>query len=364
MVLESGNRNNTVAQPIRVGLVGCGTVANYGHLPALGASPDFDLVAVCDLHLPNAEREAVSYGCRAFSSYTDMLDHADLDALVITTFEDTHPEIARAAAQAGVHVFCEKPLANNLADAEAMVQDAESNGVVFNTNFILRTGDAARGLRELDLSKLGTLEVVRIHALWDMHGFDGAMGGARRIRNLQYGALSCGIHDIDLIGFLSGRRIETVNASGISPELDDYGPPGHILVSGMLEGGVLYSMEASCTLGRAGKTRTGIWRYDLMFDRGYTSFVHELGGEPEIKVVDDMGTHTVKLPGFREKNWTRAYELLAERVRNGPDFHNDLATGRDGLEAHYVCELAHQQVLAGGCGLSVGSLRSEALLHQ
>lgn len=360
-VNKSMNQENT--RPIRIGLVGCGTVANYGHLPALGASPDFDIVAVCDVHEPSALGEAATYQCRAYTDYREMLETAGLEAIVITTFEDTHPEIARAAAAAGVHIYCEKPLANNLADAEAMVRDAETHGVVFNTNFILRTGNAARALRQLDWRRLGTLEAVRIHALWDMHGFDGAMGGPRRIRNLQYGALSCGIHDVDLVGFLSGQRIETVNATGISPEADVYGPPGHILISGLLESGAMYSMEASCIVGRAGKTRTGIWRYDLMFDRGYASYTHEMGEAHYLKVVDDEGARTVELRDFDEKNWARVYQLFAERIRHGVDHCNDLATGRDGLEAHYVCELAHRQIMASGRanGVRVDSVRPEAV---
>ena len=353
-------------RPIRIGLVGCGTVANYGHLPAMGASLDFDLVAVCDAHKPNALAEAATYGCRAYTDYREMLATADLEAIVITTFEDSHPEIACAAAAAGIHIYCEKPLASNLADAAAMVRDAESNGVVFNTNFSLRTGDAARALRQLDLSAMGTLEVVRVHALWDMHGFDGAMGGARRIRNLQYGALSCGIHDVDMIRFLSGQRIETVSSTGILPEPEAYTPPGHILISGLVESGAMYSVEASCILGRAGKTRTGIWRYDLMFDRGYASFKYEFGEPPTLKIVDDRGGRTVELANFREKNWDLAYSLFAERVRAGAGHHNDLATGRDGLEAHYVCELAHRQVLLAGSAHAsrVDSLRAEVALRE
>ena len=360
MVRDSERRD--FARPIRIGLVGCGTVANYGHLPAIGASGDFELIAVCDLNESSARYESNLYGCRFYTDYREMLEQAGLEAIVITTFEDTHPEIACAAARRGIHIFCEKPLAANLADAEAMVREAEANEVAFNTNFILRTGDAARGLRELDWSRFGALEAVRIHALWDMHGYHGQMGGARRIRNLQYGALSCGIHDVDLVSFLSGRRIETVNAAGIYPESDAYGPPGHILISGLLEGGALYSMEASCILGRAGATRTGIWRYDLMFDRGYASFIHEIGEVACLKVVDDEGIHTTLLPEFREKNWPRTYELFAERVRMGPGYRNDLATGDDGLEAHYVCELAHRQVMESGGGHEVDSLRALALV--
>ncbi len=114
--------------PIRVALVGCGKVANI-HAAALRSLPDVEFVAVCDVSAERADAFAAKYGVRPFTDLGAMLRDARQDVLIIGTPHPLHAEAAVQAAEAGVHVLVEKPLAANLADCDAMLAAARKSGV-------------------------------------------------------------------------------------------------------------------------------------------------------------------------------------------------------------------------------------------
>ncbi len=112
-------------------------------------SPDWDLVAVCDLDPGRAER--VIGGRSTISAETDVskvLERPDVDAVAIATPARTHAELAIAALRAGKHVVVEKPLASNLTDARRMVEEAEANNRVLMLDHTFCYTPAVRYLRE------------------------------------------------------------------------------------------------------------------------------------------------------------------------------------------------------------------------
>jgi predicted dehydrogenase len=109
--------------PLRVGVVGLGVVAQAVHLPLIAKHPElFRATALCDLSRSTcarlAERLAIDE-TRQFRSVSDLLDAPDLDAIAILT-SGSHGDLAIAAAQAGLAIFCEKPLAYTLAEVDAL----------------------------------------------------------------------------------------------------------------------------------------------------------------------------------------------------------------------------------------------------
>ena len=113
---------------LRTGLVRCGKVGHL-HAEALTALPESELIAVCDHSLERAKTYADQYGASPFDDVAAMLRESSLDALVVATPHPQHVEPSCLAAEAGVHVLVEKPLATTLADCDATIAAARKTGV-------------------------------------------------------------------------------------------------------------------------------------------------------------------------------------------------------------------------------------------
>src|SRR5262249_2769937 len=97
---------------LRVGLIGCGSIAASAHVPALQQLRSLvDVALVSDIRAQAAESIAQILGCGWTADYRVLLDDASIDAVLICTPEFAHAEQAVAAAQSGKHVLCEKPMA-------------------------------------------------------------------------------------------------------------------------------------------------------------------------------------------------------------------------------------------------------------
>lgn len=118
-------------RPLRVGLIGAGTIALSAHLPAISRLNGLiELVAVADVRFEVAEAAATRYGAdAAYGDYRQLLARADVDLIDICTPEFLHAEQTVAAAAAGKHVLCEKPMAASVAEADAMLDACRRAGV-------------------------------------------------------------------------------------------------------------------------------------------------------------------------------------------------------------------------------------------
>lgn len=115
---------------VRMGVVGCGSIAEIAHLPSITQRKEARLVAVCDLDDNQAKAAAAKWGAeRHFTDYRAMFEHANLDGVVIATPNNSHRNIAVAAAGAGVHVVVEKPLAVTNTEAWDIVGACKDAGV-------------------------------------------------------------------------------------------------------------------------------------------------------------------------------------------------------------------------------------------
>lgn len=100
---------------IKIGIIGCGGIANQKHLPALrNQSHRAELVAFCDLIPERAEKAAAEYGvpgAKIYTDYHDLLSDPAIQVVHVLTPNVSHCEISVAALEAGKHVMCEKPMA-------------------------------------------------------------------------------------------------------------------------------------------------------------------------------------------------------------------------------------------------------------
>ena len=139
----------------RVGIVGCGKVAGI-HAAALAALPDAELVAVCDIDADRAGAFAARHGGRAFGDLPAMLRDGRPEVVLIGTPHPLHAEAAIRAAEAGVHVLVEKPLAASLADCDAMIAAANKAGVTLGVISQRRFYEPVRRMKAaIDAGKIG-----------------------------------------------------------------------------------------------------------------------------------------------------------------------------------------------------------------
>ena len=105
---------------IKVGIIGCGGIANGKHMPALKKVDDCEMVAFCDIVPERAEKAAADYGiegAKAYTDYKELLKDQTIDVIHVLTPNRSHSFITVDALEAGKHVMCEKPMAINSAEA-------------------------------------------------------------------------------------------------------------------------------------------------------------------------------------------------------------------------------------------------------
>jgi len=133
-----------------VGVIGAGGISRFAHLPNLARNPRVELVAVADIDPDKARAASAEHdipGC--YDNYDDLLADPRVDAVTVTTWPTAHAAPVIAAARAGKHVLCEKPIATTLADADAMVAAAAAAGVKFTMGYQHRFGTALPLVRRL-----------------------------------------------------------------------------------------------------------------------------------------------------------------------------------------------------------------------
>jgi 1,5-anhydro-D-fructose reductase (1,5-anhydro-D-mannitol-forming) len=215
------------------GIAGCGWIARDHVAPAIAASANGRLVALCSPD--RADVEAVAPGA-AVDRTTDLhafLASPGLDAVYVAAPNDVHPELTAAAAGAGRHVLCEKPMATTLDAARGMVDACAAAGVLYATACNQRFHPAHAKLRELVAEgMLGTITQARIRYAcetppwWgpgDWH-FDAARAGGGAVFDLAP-------HGLDLIGVLLGRELVEVTALRQRAVLDHAVEDGGALVA-------------------------------------------------------------------------------------------------------------------------------------
>lgn len=135
---------------MRVALIGAGAVSDYHHVPALRLDPRAQLVGACDANADLLEKRRSDWKIDKVTTDPAVLcADPDIDAVVIATPNYTHLPIAVAAAQAGKHIMCEKPLGLNAAEVRSMYHAARDAGVVHMTAFTYRFAPSMRYLKQL-----------------------------------------------------------------------------------------------------------------------------------------------------------------------------------------------------------------------
>lgn len=149
--------------PLRAGLIGAGFIVER-HIPAWQATPDAELVAVCDLDRTRAEERARQYGIPAvYTSVEEMLAAENLDCVDIATRPDSHKALASLAARKGVNVLCQKPLASTVNEGREIATLCAQAGVRFMVLEMWRHLPAMKDLKGyLNQQLIGPVHMLRL----------------------------------------------------------------------------------------------------------------------------------------------------------------------------------------------------------
>jgi predicted dehydrogenase len=214
---------------LRVGLIGAGTIAFSAHLPAMRKLRDtLELVAVADVREENAARAAAEFGGTAhYSDYHALLDRDDLDFVDICTPEFLHAEQTEAAAAAGLHVMCEKPMCSSVDEADRMIAACQQAGVLLFIAHSRRSTGRYRQIRAaIERGDIGEVRYVRENERRPRAMYDGLGLGTgywtpesgrpwlTMARYTQGAALTNAVHETDLARWFVGVEPASIYAEG------------------------------------------------------------------------------------------------------------------------------------------------------
>ena len=265
---------------IRVGIIGCGKIAQVRHIPEYVANPHAEIRGFYDLNTKRAQELAEKYGGKAYDSYEALLADPDIDAVSVCAANHVHAEISIAALKAGKHVLCEKPMAISLEECEAMVQAAKDSGKYLMIGQNQRLAKAHSKARELIASgaigKVLTFRTIFGHGgpetwsidpgsnVWFFDRSKAAMGALADL----------GIHKTDMIQYVLGAKI--VKTQAVLTTLDKRDATGSLI--GVDDNAICIFEMDNGAIG----TMTASWTYYSAEDN--TTVIY--GTEGELRLYD------------------------------------------------------------------------------
>jgi len=244
---------------VRWGLIGASTIARQFMIAAIRSQPDGEVAAVMSSSAERAVAYAKENGIAKAASSVDALLNADIDAVYISTTNELHLEQALAAAKAGKHVLCEKPLALSSAHARKIVAACREAGVVMGTNHHLRNAGSHRAMHDaIKAGRIGTPIAARVfHAVYLPEHLQGwrlsrpdAGGGV---------VMDITVHDADTLRFVLDDDPVEVTAFAQSAGMGVNGLEDGVMSVFRFKSGLLAQAHDAFTVRPRGDRFRGAW---------------------------------------------------------------------------------------------------------
>ncbi|HLV81927.1 MAG TPA: Gfo/Idh/MocA family oxidoreductase [Chthonomonadaceae bacterium] len=323
---------------LRVAVIGAGHIGRF-HLEAYAASPDAEIVAVCDSISERAEAAAARYGGRAYTSVAEMLAGAPLDAVSVCTAGEEngshHFEPVMQCFEAGKHVLCEKPLSNKLSEARQMAARAREKGLYFGCDLNHRfTPQAARAKEWVEEGRLGTLLLANM-TLWINNPND---------RSPWFHLRALHPHSLDVLRYYCGRAVRVHGFFNRAPRADS--PDGKRLCWSGAQINVLFAnnVVGHLTGSYEANMRLNLERCEVMgtegrfvIDNCYQQLTLYPRRSQELTVLpNDLFWG---IPNF-DATIPRRIQRWIEQVNAGVPREQIEASGEDGLAVQEIIEAA------------------------
>ncbi len=338
-------------EKIRVGLIGANV--HYGwsmraHLPALLALPEYELTAVCTARRETAEESAKHYGATfAFHDYYELVQHPEVDLVVVSVRVPFHHQMVMAALEAGKQVFCEWPLGANLAQAEEMAQLARSKGVRTMVGLQARGDPVLLRLQEL-VSEGYVGEVLSCNMVMFLPGL--LQRGLERawMADRMMGANTLSIstgHAIDVLCFCVGEFKELLASVTTQAPVWETAEPGktvnvtapdNVLVNGVLTNGAVASVHVATVPWHGtgwrmevyGREATLVASSSQMVQYAHIQLLSGTGKDralQELAVPNRLTWIPAAVPQGPPFNVAQLYRSLSTAIREGKEAHPDFA---------------------------------------
>jgi len=320
---------------LNIGLIGVGRIGRLHAANLAHQIPRARLVAIADVIEEAARQSASEHGVPVVvADYRKLLDDADIQAVVICSATDTHAQIIEEAAQAGKHIFCEKPIDLTLERIDAALAAVERGGVVFQIGLNRRFDANFRRVRQ-------AVEQGEIGRPWQLHivSRDPAPPPISYVKISGGLFLDMAIHDFDMARFLIGSEVSEIYA--VAGVLVDEA----IGAVGDVDTAVTLLKFANGVIGSIDNSRSAAYGYDQRVEiLGSSGMVSTDNNYPSTTVISDGRSVHRDLPlNFFMERYTQSY--LAEMtafVDTALDGGQPPVTGVDGRQA-VVLALAAQK---------------------
>jgi 1,5-anhydro-D-fructose reductase (1,5-anhydro-D-mannitol-forming) len=327
---------------LRWGIIGCGDITDKRGAPAINAQPESRLVAFQSRTASQAEVFARKHAAERWTtSGEELLRDREVDAVYVATEHHRHCEDVLAAAEAGKHVLCEKPMANSVADCRRMIDACRANAVALQIAYYRRYYPKVVCMRELLLAgAIGTPVTASIHlvnrvdpTLVGTRQGPGASGWRLRPEISGGGALvDTGSHRLDLLCHLLGEPAQ-VAAFVDRVELPEGSPD-------------MESLLIRLTCGIHAVTRHGLRtcspdELEITGTEGVLSATPVDG--PTLTLHSAQGEHAWDLPKHKNVHLP-LFDDFTRRVLAG---ESATYTGEDGVQATRIIEAAYRSAATG-----------------
>ncbi len=238
---------------MRLGLIGLGRIGAF-HAQTLSGLAAVDSIVVTDAVPAVTKEVAARVGAEPVDSVQELLA-AGVDGVLVAAATDTHPELVLAAVEAGLPVFCEKPLARDVTAAVALARRVQESGVAVQVGYPRRFDPAFLAARAaVQSGELGALHTVRSTTLDPAPPPAAYLAGSGGIFR------DCAVHDFDAVRWVSGREVVEVYATG-----SDRGDPLFADIGDVHTAAAILTLDDG-TLGVVSNSRGNPRGYDVRLE--------------------------------------------------------------------------------------------------
>lgn len=318
-----------------IGVIGCGKIAQVRHIPELSSNQDARIVGYYNPTQARAEQVAAQYGGKVYSSIEELLDDPEIDAVVISLANKAHASVTIKALEAGKAVLCEKPMAVNIEECEAMVSASEKFGkplmIAQNQRLTAAHKYARKLVEEGVIGKVLTFRTTFGHGgpeKWSINPGNGTWFFNKEKAAL--GAMAdLGIHKTDLIQYLLGQNVVKVKAvlttlDKVDEEGEAISVDDNALCIYTMSGGAVGTMSASWTYYGQEDNSTvlygtkGILR---IYDRPeYAIEIIIPGKEPQMLDIEPIQTNDNQTASGMTDLFVEILETVGEKALAQQDF--------------------------------------------
>ena len=333
-----------MADTIRVCLIGCGRAGMIHARSYAGSVRGAELVALCD---PMAENLRLAQEeipvAHAYTDYHDVMANDEIDAVVVVTPTQFHRDIVVAAAQAGKHVFCEKPMASSAEECDDMIRACADNGVKLQMGFMRRFDKSFRRGKELiDSGAIGEVAMLKSNTygpsepqewMYDVRKNQGPIGEV------------CS-HDFDIVRWYADSEATMIHALGNntrSPQVKDRWPEYYDSCTALIEfeNGVLGVVTGAQYVQYGYDART-----EILGTSGIVKVGSQRANDVEL-VTSDRAIRVDSMDSWRTLFKDAYVAEATEFVKAIREDTEPLVTGHDGKMALLLVNAGVQSILEG-----------------